>query len=542
MATATDSAFAAFKHRVFTILWLATLISNIGTWMFNVTAGWLMTTLNPSPLMVSMVQAATALPIFLFALPAGALGDIFERRIILLVTQIISAFIMFIFAGMLWTKDSSAWELLLFTFLSGAGAAFSNPAWQAIVPNLVPKNNLQSAIALNGVSINVARALGPALGGFILATLGAVFAVLLNAISYVIIIIALLWWHNTKQLSDNALPREQLVGAMRAGIRFALRSTALVDTIIRALAFILFASAYWALLPLIAKDLLHGGPGLYGGLLAALGGGAILGTFLMPALKSRLSMNLIVALGTLATAAALLLFVYGGSILTGIVAGGLAGIAWLTVVSALNISVLLSLPDWVRARGLAIFQMMFFGTMTAGSILWGQVADHLGLSKTLILVALLAVLGIILTWRFKLNLDEKQDHTPSSHLPDPVVVTPIEHDNGPVLVTLEYSIADADRERFIELIKEAGITRRRDGAVQWGYFEDVTEHGRFIEVFIVESWVAHLRQHRRASQADKLLQESINKLHQGETKPRITHAVTPRPGSKVKDLPKVHYD
>jgi MFS family permease len=535
------SAFAPFRHRVYAVLWTATLISNIGTWMFNVTSGWLMAELSPSPLMVSLVQAATALPIFLFALPAGALGDIFDRRKLLLVTQLGSALAMFAFGGLLWMGIDNAGILLLFTFLAGSGAAFAMPAWQAIVPRLVPKDALQSAIALGGVSVNIARALGPALGGLILSAAGAIATVTCDAISYLVVVAGLLWWHATVK-NDDDLPRERVVGAMQAGIRFSLRSHPLLFTIVRALAFFTFASAYWALLPLVAKNLLHGGPGLYGVLLTALGGGALAGAFLLPKLKPHINPDRMVALGTVMTALALGLFAFGGSEAAGICASVISGTAWIMVLSSLNVSTQVALPDWVRARGLALFQMMFFGAMTLGSIVWGKAADIYGLPVALTASAALALLFIPLTWRYKLNLGENHDHMPSGHWPEPILLTHQSHHQGPVLVTVEYHIADADRDAFMHLMHRWGQIRLRDGAVQWGFFEDVEHRGRIIETFVVESWVAHLRQHRRVSQSDKVLQDKINALHKGDKPPRVMHAVTPRKGHPPATLPEHHHD
>ncbi|SDY95282.1 MFS transporter [Nitrosomonas sp. Nm33] len=535
------SAFSPFKHRVFTVLWTATLISNIGTWMFNVTSGWVMTELSPSPLMVSMVQAATALPIFLFALPAGALGDLFDRRKLLLWSQIMLAVVLFLFAGLLWKDGVNAWVLLLFTFITGAGSAFATPAWQAIIPRLVPRDALAPAIALNGVSVNAARAIGPALGGFIIAAAGAVATVLLDAVSYLAVVAALVWWHAAATQTD-ALPRERLAGAMRAGVRFALHSTPLRHTLIRALAFFICASAYWALLPLVAKDMFQGGPSFYGILLTALGIGAVAGAFLLPVMKKHVSADKSMMLATAGTALCLLMFAYGEYTGIGIAAGLIGGVSWIIAVASLNVSAQVALPDWVRARGLAIFQMVLFGAMTAGSLGWGQAAAVAGLSLALTVSGLLALFLIPITVRFKLNLGEYHDHTPSGHWTEPAVSTFVSHDHGPVLITLEYRIDDADRDAFSLLMRELGIIRRRDGAIQWGFFEDVEDHGRFIEMFTVESWLAHLRQHARVSAADKILQDKIVALHRGATPPRVTHAVTPLAGKHLQAIPKNHRD
>lgn len=537
----TGSAFSPFKHRIFTVLWIATLVSNIGTWMFNVTSGWVMTGLSSSPFMISMVQAATTLPVFLFALPAGALGDLFDRRKLLVWTQIFLAAVLLLFTALLWTGSVTAWILLLFTFIIGAGSAFAMPAWQAIVPRLVPRDTLSSAIVLNGVSMNIARAIGPALGGFILAAAGAVATAFLDAISYLAVAAALLWWR-ASTIQDDALPRERLAGAMRAGIRFALHSEPLRHTLIHALAFFMCASAYWALLPLIAKDTLQGGPSLYGILLTALGIGAVSGAFLLPVMKKHFKANTIMMVATTVTALSSMLFAYGGHAVTGMVAGLTGGVSWIMAVSLLNVSAQMALPDWVRARGLAIFQMVVFGAMAAGSLSWGQATEIIGLPEALTVSGFLALLLIPITARFKLNLGEHHDYTVSGHWSDPAPVIPISHDHGPVLVTLEYRIDDADRAAFYLLMQELEMTRRRDGAIQWGFFEDVEDHGRFIEMFTVESWVAHLRQHARVSVSDKLLQNKIFALHRGESSPRVTHAVAPHTGGHPKTIPKTHHD
>ena len=537
----TGSAFSPFKHRIFTVLWIATLVSNIGTWMFNVTSGWVMTELSPSPFMISMVQAATTLPVFLFALPAGALGDLFDRRKLLVWTQIFLAAVLLLFTALLWTGSATAWTLLLFTFIIGAGSAFAMPAWQAIVPRLVPRDTLSSAIVLNGVSMNIARAIGPALGGFILAAAGAVATAFLDAISYLAVAAALLWWR-ASTAQDDALPRERLAGAMRAGIRFALHSKPLRHTLIHALAFFMCASAYWALLPLIAKDILQGGPSLYGILLTALGIGAVSGAFLLPVMKKHFRANTIMIVATTVTALSSTLFAYGGHAVTGIIGGLTGGVSWIMAVSLLNVSAQMALPDWVRARGLAIFQMVVFGAMAAGSLSWGQTTEMIGLPEALTVSGFLALLLIPITAQFKLNLGEHHDYTASGHWADPAPVIPVSHDHGPVLVTLEYRIDDADRAAFYSLMQELEITRRRDGAIQWGFFEDVEDHGRFIEMFTVESWVAHLRQHVRVSVSDKMLQNKIFALHRGKTSPRVMHAVAPHAGGHPKTIPKTHHD
>lgn len=340
----------------------------------------------------------------------------------------------------------------------------------------------------------------------------------------------------------DTLPRERLIGAMRAGVRFVLHSTPLRHTLLRALAFFICASAYWALLPLVAKEILQGDPNLYGILLTALGVGAVAGAFLLPVMKKHVGADKTLILATAGTALCSLMFAYGERTGIGIAAGLIGGMSWIIAVASLNVSAQMALPDWVRARGLAIFQMVFFGAMTAGSLGWGQVAGVIGLPLALATSGLLALFLIPVTVRFKLNLGENHDYTPSGHWGELAVSTFVSHDHSPVLVTLEYRIDDADREAFCLLMRELEIIRRRDGAIQWGFFEDVEDHGRFIEMFTVESWLVHLRQHARVSAADKMLQDKIAALHQGATPPRVTHAVTPPVGNHLQAIPKNHHD
>jgi MFS family permease len=259
-------------------------------------------------------------------------------------------------------------------------------------------------------------------------------------------------------------------------------------------------------------------------------------------MKKRFSADTIMKLSTTATTLCLIMFSYGEHVAIGIAAGFVGGVSWIMAVSSLNVSAQLALPDWVRARGLAIYQMVAFGGMAVGSMTWGQAAETMGLSLALVVSGSMGLFLILVTGRFKLNLGEYDDHTPSGHWAEPVLITPVAHDNGPVLVTLEYRIDDSDRKKFYSLMKELGIIRRRDGAIQWGFFEDVKIHGRFIEMFTVESWIAHLRQHARVSTSDKILQDKIFSLHRGDLPPEVMHAITPDMGSNPKKIPKIHHD
>jgi MFS family permease len=524
---ATSSPWSPFRHTNFAVLWTATVIANIGTWMYNAASGWLMTSLNPDPFVVSMVQVATTLPMFLFAVPAGALADIVDRRKFLIGAEVLTTAVSAVFAAIVALQLANPFNLLLFTFLIGAAGAITAPAWQSIVPQLVPKQDLQPAIAVNSVGFNISRAVGPALGGLIVAWIGIAAPFWLNAASNLGIVGALLWWHAPKA-STSRLPVERFGSAIRTGFRHARNNPHLRATLIRGAAFFLFASAYWALLPLVARTQVAGGPQLYGFLLGAIGAGAVGAAFILPWLKTKLGPDRTVAMGTLGTAMALLLFAFARDAATALAACLIAGASWIAVLASVNVSAQVALPEWVRGRGLAIFITTFFGTLTAGSAIWGEVAGMAGLPLAHILAAVGALIAIPLTWRWKLQTGARLDLTPSLHWPTPIVAGEIEHDRGPVLVTIEYKIDAKDREPFLAALERVAQERRRDGAYAWGVFEDTAEQGRILETFLVESWLEHLRQHERVTNADRILQETVGRF-QTEGTPKITHFVAAEP-------------
>lgn len=514
------SAWAPLRERVFAVLWLANLISSIGGWMFNVGAGWLMTTLNPSPFMVSLVQTANLLPVFLFALPAGAMGDVFDRRRLLVIMQWLLVAVNALFTVLVWRQGVTPAILLVFTFLVGVGSALMSPAWQAIVPQLVSRENLQSGIALNSVGMNVARAIGPALGGFLITVLGLTWPFLLNTLSFFAVIAALLWWRPPTGPA-RPLPAEHLLAAMKTGLHYARESPALKSTLWRALGFFPFSSAYWALLPLIAREHLHGGPGLYGILLGAIGAGAVGGALVLPAMKRRLGIERLVILGSLMTAASLVLFGLVPRVPVALAASLMAGAAWIFMLSSFNVSAQLALPEWVRARGLAVFQMVFFGAMAAGSLLWGRVAGEYGLAVALLAAGIGLALASALTFRARLNLGEALDLRPSGHWEEPVVAA--EHDRGPVMVSITYQVAEPAWEEFLARMDALGASRRRDGAFSWGVYQDGAQSERFREVFFIGSWLEHLRQHERVTETEHQLQDAIRALLVSGTAPEVEH-------------------
>lgn len=509
---------------LFRALWIATVVSNIGTWMHDVGAGWLMTSLSPDPLMVALVQAATTFPMFVLALPAGALADIVDRRKLLMGAQLFGLTGAAILSALTLAGLTDARVLLAFTAAIAIGAAFSAPAFQAIVPELVPGPALQQAVALNSLGVNIARAIGPALGGLIIAASGpgAVFAV--NALSILGILVVLARWRRVAP--DRHLPAEHMVGAMRAGLRYALRAPELKVVLVRSVGFFLFASGLWALLPIIARRDLGLGPLGYGGLLTFMGLGAIGGAMLMPKLRGTMGANAIILAASILLAIAMAGLSQAAQFATAAAALFVAGLAWIAMMASLNGGAQATSPGWVKARALAIYLLIFQGSMAAGSTLWGSIASHIGVPSTLLASAtLLVAASLILAWRFPLDRASALDLAPSSHWPAPLVDGAVEHDSGPVLVTIEYHVDPAKLSDFFTAMQAMRRIRRRDGAIHWGVYEDTAAPGTVVETFTVESWLEHLRQHDRVTNADRVQQDALAAFLNGEA-PVVRHFVT----------------
>jgi MFS family permease len=511
---------------MFRALWIATIISNIGTWMHDVGAGWLMTSLSPNPLMVALVQAATTFPMFLLALPAGALADIIDRRWLLVGAQMFSLLAMAILAVLTISGHTSAWWLLAFTAAISIGAALSAPAFQAVVPELVSAPALQQAVALNSLGINIARAIGPALGGVIIAMAGpgAVFAI--NAVSVCGVVLVLLRWK--RMVPERHLPAEHLIGAMRAGIRYAMRAPELKIVLFRSAGFFVFASALWALLPIIARRELGLGPAGYGGMLTFMGLGAIVGAILLPRLRGQLGTNGLTLAASMLLAVAMAVLARANNFGSASAAMFVAGAAWIAMMAALNGGAQASSPGWVKARALAVYLLIFQGSMAAGSTLWGAVASRIGVSATLLLAAgLLIAVTLLVVRRYSLG-NAAMDLAPSLHWPAPLIEGELEHDSGPVLVTIEYRVRPGAVSAFFAVMQGMRLIRKRDGAIHWGLYEDTSQPGLVIETFTVESWLEHLRQHERVTNADRVEQDAAHDFHVGETPPLVRHFVTRR--------------
>lgn len=516
------SPFAPFRHRAFALLWTATLISNIGTWMHDVSAAWLMTSLSPSPFVVSLVQAATTAAMALFALPAGAMADLFDRRRLLMGLTAVK----FVLAGLLGMfallGRVDVWGLLLVTFLLGTASAFMGPVWQSVVPSLVPRSDLKAAVGLNSAGLNVARAIGPTVGGVIIVAAGAGAAFLLNALSELVILAALLLW--TPAAVQAPRRAEQFLPAIAAGVRYALHSAALKTVLLRATAFFLFASAFWALLPLVVRTTLQAEASTYGLMVGAVGFGAVCGALLLPRVDRRLGSDRMVAVGTLGMAA--VLWVLGlvparGAALAACFA---AGVAWIFVLSSLNVAAQNALPDWVRGRGLSIYGFAFFGSMTVGALFWGAVASAFGLAAALAAAGIGAVLAM-LPVRGRALPAGTLDLRPAGHWPDPVVTLDVDQEDGPVLVMIEYRIDPARAAEFAAVMQDLSSERRRDGAYSWELMRDIADPALFTECFHVASWVEHEHQHARVTRADADLQTLARVFHVGPQPPQVRHLI-----------------
>ncbi len=522
-------AWAPLAQPLFRALWIAALVSNVGTWMQDVGASWLMTSLTTSPLLIALVQAATTLPVFLLALVGGVLADVVDRRRLLLVTQgwmLVASGVL----GILTVRGvTSARVLLAFTFLMGLGAALNAPAWQAIIPELVARRDLPAALALNGVAINLARAVGPALGGLIVASAGSGAAFLLNAASFLGVVVVLFRWRRAPTRS--LLPAERLLGAMQAGLRYARHAPDLHAVLVRSFAFILCGSALWALLPTLVRFEMGRGAVAYGLLLGCLGAGAVTGALLLPEFRRRWPTDRLATAATLLFALVILVLAAApGVVLLG-AAMAVAGAAWLVLLTGFNTSAQASLAPWVRGRGLAVYLLVFFGGLAGGSWLWGTVAAHAGLRPALVAASVGLVVGLAVTARFRLPAGEGPNLAPSRHWPAPAVVGDEEADHGPVLVTVEYRVDPANAEAFARAMRDVRRIRLRDGAIRWDLLIDPADPGRYVESFMVESWLEHLRQHERITVADREVEQRARAYHVGGASPAVSHFI-------ARDLPR----
>jgi len=517
------SSWQPLQQPVFRMLWIATVVSNIGSWMSDVGINWTMLSLSADPLAIALVQAASSLPMFLFALPSGVMADIVDRRRYLIFSQIW----MFIAAAGLTLLSLfglvTPMILLAATFLLSTGAAMSSPPFQAIVPDLVSKAELSPAIALNSLGINISRAIGPALGGLILSFAGPWMVFALNALS----VLGVMWvlWRWKPAASVQRLPPEHFFSAVRAGLRYVHAAPVLRNVLIRTIAFFLFASAGWALLPLVARRELGLGPGGYGLMLACIGLGAICGAVLLPKLRARLNPDRLMVAASLLFAMTLLALAFVRHVWWLNAAEFFMGFAWIAVLSTLNVGAQRSAARWVKARALAVYLTVFFGAMTLGSAIWGQLASQFGISQSLMVATVGLVLASVTALRWRLDQDPDLNLDLSGQADASGLK--IAHGRGPVMVSYEYAIDPATGYDFMVAIQEMRRVRRRGGAISWSVYEDVQQSGIFVETFVIGSWMEHLREADRHTMNDLKIQRRVHAFLADNARPTVRYLVAP---------------
>jgi len=521
------AALAPLRHPVFRMLWLGNLASNIGLFVQNTAAGWLMTSLDPSPMMVSLVQASSMLPVFLLALPAGALADIMDRRIFLIAAQLWMAFV----AGLLCVLSAldmlGAWGLVALTFGLGAGLAMTFPAWAATTPELVPREDLISAIALNGIGFNITRAIGPAIGGLTIAWFGMGAAFALNVFCLLVMVGALFLWKRPAQSSR--MPREHFLSAVRAGTRFVAATPAMHAAILRAVVFFLFGSAVWGLLPLLVRDTLGLGPQGFGLLLGCMGVGAVAAGFVLPAFRGRLDRSGMVLWASLIGAFGMLILALLHHWIFAAIGMLLYGVSWISAASTLQASAQLAAPAWVRARAIGIYQMSFFGALAVGSALAGWIASLLGVTWAMALFALGAAVGAVLVRHWRLEGDAPEA-PPSVDIATPAPAAAelrelLHEGANRVLEVVRYHVAPADRDAFLTIMAQCRRVRLRGGAATWRLYEDIAKPDRWVELWAIESWAEHLREAGRLSPEDRVILARAAEFHVDEGGPEAVRYV-----------------
>ena len=506
-------ALRPFRHPVFRAVWLASMGSNFGGLIQSVGAAWLMTSLGASAAMVALVQASVTLPIVLLSLVAGALADSLDRRVLMLGAQVFMLTVSILLSAFAWAGLLSPWLLLLFTFLIGCGTALNGPAWQASVGDMVPREDLPSAVALNSMGFNIARSLGPAIGGAIVAAAGAAAAFTVNALSYFGLIVVLARWR--PETPGQSLPRESLGPAMVAGLRYVAMSPSLKVVLLRGVVFGVGASAVPALMPLVARELVGGGPLTYGLLLGSFGLGAVGGAVSSTRLRARLSTEGLVRVAALIFAVSAALTGLSTNLLLTLAVLPLAGAGWVLALSSFNVTVQMSTPRWVVARSLSLYQMAAFGGMAGGSWLWGTVAEQNSLT-----VALLGAAGVLagcaaMGLALPLADAEGLDLGPLRPWDAPATAVPVEARTGPVVIALEWHIADEVQPEFLELMQKRRRIRRRDGAQGWVLLRDLADPMLWVERYHASTWLDYIRLNNRLTREDAEVFERLRALNGG---------------------------
>ncbi|MGW0881857.1 MFS transporter [Streptomyces sp. NPDC002671] len=529
----TDSPWAPLAGRVFRALWIAQLVSNTGSWMQTVGAQWLL--LGDGAALVTLVQTASSLPVVLLALPSGVVADRFDRRSVLLAAQFAMLAVSGVLAVLAFTDALTPTVLLALTFLLGCGTALMGPAWQAIQPELVERRRLGQAAALGAVNMNLARAVGPALGGAVIAAAGAGWVFAFNSASYLGTAAVLLVWRRP-QTAAPAAGNERLPAALQAGRRYVWNAPGVRRVLLRTLLFIPGGAALWALLPLSASRSLGLGSGGYGLLLGAVGVGAVAGAFALPRLRRVLGANGTLAAGAVVFAGVLAaLATVRTPWLVAIILMP-AGLAWIGVLSTLNAAVQTRLPGWVRARGLAVYLLVFQGGQALAAPLWGAVADRVGLGACLLIAGAVMLLSAASVRRWPLHDAQGINPSPSDHWPAPPLVFEPGEADGPVLVSVIYRVPADNHADFTDRMHRVARSRRRTGALTWGLYQDGNDPQRFVETYLVASWAEHSAQHHvRLTATDRRHEERARELLAPGTLPEVTHAFDTVSGPVVPD-------
>jgi len=516
---APDSIAAPLRHAVFRRIWLASLVSNLGILIQGVGAAWAMTQMTSSADKVALVQTALMLPIMLIAMPAGAIADMHDRRIVALVSLAIALVGATVLTVLAWFNLVTPNILLALCFVVGSGMALFGPAWQASVSEQVPAETLPSAVALNGISYNIARSFGPAIGGIVVATAGAVAAFAVNALLYLPLMVVLFLWNRAHEPSR--LPRERRNRAIVSGVRYIANSPSIRIVLIRTLVTGLIGGSVSALMPLVARDLLHGGAQTYGVMLGAFGMGAVFGALNIAEVRRRLSGEAAVRACAISMAGAIAAVALSTSAILTAIALVLAGAVWMLAVALFNIGVQLSAPRWVAGRSLAAFQASIAGGIAMGSWGWGHLTDAAGVEIALLVSAGLMLLSPLLGIWLRMPPVGARNEAASEVLADPEVRLSLTGRSGPLVVEIEYRVAQDNARAFHNVMQEVQLSRQRNGAYGWSIARDIGDPELWTERYHCPTWLDYLRQRNRATQSERALHQSAIAFHLGPEPIRV---------------------
>jgi MFS family permease len=517
------SPLILFRNQTFRSLWIAALASNFGGLVQSVGAAWLMTSLSASQHMVALVQGAVALPIVIFSLLAGVFADNFDRRRVMLIAQSFMFVVSVILTCMAFAGLLSPWLLLGLTFLIGCGTALHNPSWQATMGDIVSREELPSAVSLNSMGFNLMRCIGPAAGGAIVAAAGVASAFAINALSYVAIILTLFRWE--APIRDTHLPREPMGSAFAAGLRYVAMSPNLLRVILRGFWFGLSAIALLALLPVVVRETLNSNAIVYGILLGCFGMGAVAGAILNARLRAWLNNETIAKGAFIGYAISCAVLAFSAQTVVSGAALIVTGACWVLALSMFNVTVQLSTPRWVIGRALALYQTGTFGGMAAGSLIWGALAEWAGLDTALLGASVLLVIGALIGLPFPLPEFGGLNLDPLNRFREPTTRFDLDYRSGPVIIMVDYEIAQNDVHEFLDIMSQRRRIRIRDGAQQWALLRDLHQPEHWIESYHVPTWGEYVRHNERRTKADADLFTRLGNLHCGSGSPNVRRMI-----------------